>query len=272
VITAREAAAQAAAKKENTGPGTSGRALTGGGRMTLQERLAASIAKSRPGTPVVGSPKRSEEQQGISRSSSSIELPTIETNGLASKDGVPEPPIRAETPKVPSSPTPDDSPPTIVVKDMSDAKVLPVRTETPDIPVILAVDHQDPSQSVEPDIKADNPAPSEPAMQDPPLQIPSVPPLPPSTDPAVVELISQLRSDIETCESRRVEEAQQASSRISSLEQKLKILSQSSLEAAHTAASDPSATPLDRKLAEREEKIALLLDEGDPLPLLCAAC
>jgi len=193
-------------------------------------------------------------------------------NGLGSKDGMPGPPVRAETPKVPSSPLRDDSPAMIEVKDVSDAKALPVRTETPDIAVTPPMDYQDPSQSVGPDIKADIPTSPELAVQDPPLQIPSVPPLPPSTDPAVVELISQLRSDIETCESRRVEEAQQASSRISSLEQKLKILSQSSLEAAHTAASDPSATPLDRKLAEREEKIALLLDEGDPLPLLCAAC
>jgi len=264
VITAREAAAQAAAKKENAGPGVPGKPSMSGGRMTLQERLAASIAKSRTGSPV-GSSKKSEEQQGISRSSSSVELPKMEMNGLGSKDGMPGPPVRAETPKVPSSPLRDDSPAMIEVKDVSDAKALPVRTETPDIAVTPPMDYQDPSQSVGPDIKADIPTSPELAVQDPPLQIPSVPPLPPSTDPAVVELISQLQGDLETCESRRIEEAQQASSRISSLEQKLKILSQSSLVAARTAASDPSATPLDHKLAEREEKIALLLDEGAPL-------
>jgi TATA element modulatory factor len=233
--------------------------------MTLQERLAASIAKSRTGSPVGESPKKSDELplQGISRSSSSSSLAPVETNGFGSKDVVPGFPIMPETPKAPLSPTRDESP-LKEAMDVSEAKTLPVRTETPDIEVIPSVDDSPkPTQSIEL-LKPDTPVPSEPTVQEPAIQIPSVPPLPPNTDPSIVELISQLRNDLETCEYRRIEEAQQSSSRISSLEQKLKILSQSSLEAAHAAASDPSATPLAAKLAEREEKIALLLDEGPP--------
>jgi TATA element modulatory factor len=234
--------------------------------MSLQERLAASIGKSRSGSPVAGSPKKSDDQQAISRSSSSVELPRVETNGLGSKEAAPASPIKTETPTLPLSPARDESP-AIEAKDVGDAKTLPVRTETPDISVTPSEDQQSPSQHIEVIFKADILPPSEPlSLQDLPLQIPSVPTLPPNTDPAVIEIISQLRNDLETCESRRIEEAQQASSRITSLEQKLKILSQSSLEAAQDAASDPSATPLATKLAEREEKIALLLDEGPPWP------
>lgn len=238
----------------------------GGGRMTLQERLAASIAKSRTGSPVVGSPKKSDEQllEGMSRSSSSSELARLETNGLGSKDVVPGSPIRTDTPREPLSP---DESPVKDVMDVSEAKPLPVRTETPDIAVTPSVDDSpELIQSLEL-MKPDTPAPPESTVQEPAVQIP---PLPPNTDPAIVELISQLRNDLETCESRRIDEAQQSTSRISSLEQKLKILSQSSLEAAQAAASDPSATPLAAKLAEREEKIALLLDEGPPTPIIQA--
>jgi TATA element modulatory factor len=267
------AAAQTAARKENVVSGSLARASpmgpVGGGRMTLQERLAASIAKSRTGSPVVGSPKKSSDeppQQGISRSSSSLELEWVETNGLGSQDAMPGSLIRTDTPRAPSSPSRDESP-AVEVKDVPEAKTLPVRTETPDIAMTPSVDDSpDPAQSIEAIPKPDTPAPSERTSQESAVQIPSVPPLPPDTDPAILELISQLRNDLETCESRRMEEAEQSSSRISSLEQKLKIVSQSSLEAARTAASDPSATPLAAKLAEREEKIALLLDEGSIPP------
>jgi hypothetical protein len=211
----------------------------------------------------VGSPKKSDEQplEGMSRSSSSSELARLETNGLGSKDVVPGSPIRTDSPREPLSP--DESPGKDVM-DVSEAKTLPVRTETPDIAVTPSVDDSpELTHSLEL-MKPDTPVPPEPTVQEQVVQIPSVPPLPPNTDPAIVELISQLRNDLETCESRRIGEAQQSTSRISSLEQKLKILSQSSLEAAQAAASDPSATPLAAKLAEREEKIALLLDEGPP--------
>jgi hypothetical protein len=81
-------------------------------------------------------------------------------------------------------------------------------------------------------------------------------------------LITQLRNDLSTCEARRVEESQTASTRISTLEQKLKLLSQTTHDHSKDLAANPTASSWERKLADREEKIALLLDEGPP-PKTC---
>jgi hypothetical protein len=152
-------------------------------------------------------------------------------------------------------------------------------TETPDIAVTIQ-DEPSPSLSItndtsevmktevaKPEIsppKPTTPAPSEPAPTSPrPASRTTT--IPPDTDPAIADLISQLRGDLETCESRRIEELQQSSERISSLETKLKILSKSTADASQELASDTSANSWERKLADREGKIALLLDEGFPL-------
>jgi hypothetical protein len=125
-----------------------------------------------------------------------------------------------------------------------------------------------PTESIEEAVKFEVPTISESPVSEPSqIQPPSEKistSLPTETDPVTAEIISQLRSDLETCESRRIEESQQAASRIDSLEQKLKILSDLSRESCNELASNPAATTFDRKLAEREEKIALLLDEGLP--------
>lgn len=259
LIVAREAAAIAAKKEvipvQSKGVGGGGGGAAG--RMTLQERLAASIAKSRTGSPKNGS----GDDVGISPVRSSGDLTRMESNGL-SKENELASPTRIDTPKVSISPVRNESP-TVEFND------LPVQTETPDLPITMTSSvevSEEPTEPLEDSIKPDVPTISETTVADPTSSRASSvrlsTSLAPDTDPATADLISQLRSDLETCESRRIEESQQATSRITSLEQKLKILSQLNLENSKEVASSLTATSYERKLAEREEKIALLLDEG----------
>jgi TATA element modulatory factor len=254
LILAREAAAIAAKKEsvpvQNKSLGSGGGAA---GRMTLQERLV-SIAKSRTGSPKIAT----GEDLGISTVRSSGDLTRMESNGLSKENGMTSP-VRTTTPKLSSSLVRNESP-AVEVTDV------PSRPETPDIPVASIEPTEIPAEPLEESIKAEVPNISDTVIPDASSERTSSvrlsTTLPPDTDPATVDLISQLRSDLETCESRRIEESQEATSRITSLEQKLKILSGSLFESSKEVASNPSATPFDRKLAEREEKIALLLDEG----------
>jgi TATA element modulatory factor len=255
-LVAREAAL-AAAKKDGQNKNVGAAA-----RMTLQERLAASIAKSRTGSPKTGETGTSTLEEGGEGNS----------NGVL-KISMPSSPVRTETPGLPVSPT------KIEVSSVEAAEDVPSRTETPDISVIPPADSIPPLRPTPSPPPAEQPQESLPTDSqpleavtpvEPPLQIPSPPrtstaSLPPDTDPATSDLITQLRNDLSTCEARRVEESQTASTRISTLEQKLKLLSQTTHEHSKDLAANPTASSWERKLADREDKIALLLDEG-PLP------
>lgn len=252
LMVAREPAVVAAAKKDGVIPvqskGTAG-------RMTLQERLAASVAKSRTGSPKIVT---SNEDAGISPVRYSGDLAKIEPNGLSNENGL-RSPVQTETSKLPTSPVQNETP-------ALEVKEVPSRTETPDIQAISADEPSQQATEVKesiPDVPAMS---SEQTISDPSsgrtssVRLSTT--LPPDTDPPTADLMSQLRSDLAACESRRIEESEQASSRISSLQQKLRILSQTTLETSKELASNPNATSWERKLADREEKIALLLDEG----------
>lgn len=75
-------------------------------------------------------------------------------------------------------------------------------------------------------------------------------------------LLSQLRSDYETAEIRRQDEVHTYTERIDALQAKLKLLSREAAESARNAAATAPKGSLEGKLAEREEQIALLMDEG----------
>ncbi|EWC43977.1 hypothetical protein DRE_01329 [Drechslerella stenobrocha 248] len=90
----------------------------------------------------------------------------------------------------------------------------------------------------------------------------------PTSPPAVEELeatIVQLRDDLAVCETRRAEESASASERIDSLEEKLKFLSRESSEEARKRIQAGGASALEKELAKRDERIALLLEEGQRL-------
>jgi hypothetical protein len=264
LMVARDAA-NAAKRDAGNAPSRVG---SGSGRMTLQERLAASVAKSRTGSPKIGS---EEGSLGTSERSSGDHVRS-ESNGVVKDDeGVVPEQIEQE---ITSSPTQIDAP-ALEVKD------LPSRTETPDIQVIPGDDPTTPASPIE-TRELSKPESSPPKSSTPisfePLpsstrssssltrSIPSLTlSIPPDADTATAEIISQLRADLETCESRRVEELQASSERITSLETKLKILSQETADSSNEVTSDSSAGTWERKLAGREGKIALLLDEGEKL-------
>ncbi|KAJ6259492.1 LOW QUALITY PROTEIN: hypothetical protein Dda_5129 [Drechslerella dactyloides] len=78
-------------------------------------------------------------------------------------------------------------------------------------------------------------------------------------------VISQLREDLAVCETRRAEETAAASERIDSLEEKLKYLSKESADEARKRVQAGGASALEKELAKRDERIALLLAEGQQL-------
>ncbi|KAF8475574.1 TATA element modulatory factor 1 TATA binding-domain-containing protein [Kalaharituber pfeilii] len=81
-------------------------------------------------------------------------------------------------------------------------------------------------------------------------------------------IIAQLRNDLITCEVRRQEESHAASERIDALENKIKYLARESADAAKRRATASPAGGLEKQLAEKEERIALLLEEGERLSKL----
>lgn len=74
-----------------------------------------------------------------------------------------------------------------------------------------------------------------------------------------------LTSEIHDLKTRHQEEIREYVERIDSLQSKLQYLSNLAVDAASHAASSASPGSLDRKLAEKDEKIALLMDEGRKL-------
>lgn len=75
-------------------------------------------------------------------------------------------------------------------------------------------------------------------------------------------ILSQLRSDYELAEMRRQDEVHTYTERIDALQAKLKLLSRETADSARNATATASKGSLERRLAEREEQIALLMDEG----------
>lgn len=77
--------------------------------------------------------------------------------------------------------------------------------------------------------------------------------------------LAQLRSDYETMETQRQEEVHLYSERIDALEAKLQYLAHDIAEDAKSRAASAASGSLERKVAQHEEKIALLMEEGEKL-------
>lgn len=77
--------------------------------------------------------------------------------------------------------------------------------------------------------------------------------------------LKQLHSDYETSELQRQQETHTFIERIDALQAKLQYLSKESADAARKAASDAPAASAEKKLAEKDEQIALLMQEGQAL-------
>ncbi|KAJ8061371.1 hypothetical protein OCU04_010427 [Sclerotinia nivalis] len=90
--------------------------------------------------------------------------------------------------------------------------------------------------------------------------------VPTSKTPAELEAaLSQLQSDYETSELQRQEEIHGYIERIDALQAKLQYLAKESLESASNAKNAAPSGSLERKLAEKEQQVILLMEEGQVL-------
>lgn len=78
-------------------------------------------------------------------------------------------------------------------------------------------------------------------------------------------LLKQLQSDYETSELQRQEEVHGYVERIDALQAKLQYLARESAEAARKASGSAAGGSVEKKLADREEQVALLMEEGQQL-------
>lgn len=78
-------------------------------------------------------------------------------------------------------------------------------------------------------------------------------------------LLKQLQSDFETSELQRQEEVHGYIERIDALQSKLQYLAKESAEAARKASGSAAGGSLEKKLADKEEQVALLMEEGQQL-------
>ncbi|KAL8781655.1 MAG: hypothetical protein Q9213_005920 [Squamulea squamosa] len=79
------------------------------------------------------------------------------------------------------------------------------------------------------------------------------------------QIIEQMRSDFEVAEVRRQEETHTYLERIDTLQSKLQYLTKEAAEAARIARSEAEIGSIEDKLAAKDEKIALLMEEGQKL-------
>ena len=85
------------------------------------------------------------------------------------------------------------------------------------------------------------------------------------SEPHYEQIISQMRADYEVSELRRQEETHDYLERIDALQAKLQYLTKEAAEAAKNALSEAKPGSIEHKLAEKDEKISLLIDEGQKL-------
>lgn len=78
-------------------------------------------------------------------------------------------------------------------------------------------------------------------------------------------LLKQLQSDYETSELQRQEEVHGYIERIDALQAKLQYLAKESAEAARKASGAAPTGSMEKKLADKEEQVALLMEEGQKL-------
>lgn len=79
------------------------------------------------------------------------------------------------------------------------------------------------------------------------------------------QVIQQMRSDYEASETRRQEETHAYLERIDALQSKLQYLTKEAAEIAKNSLSETQPDSMDHKLAAKDEKIALLMEEGHKL-------
>lgn len=102
-------------------------------------------------------------------------------------------------------------------------------------------------------------------VAEPPDMNETEPELPSKLSRHYEQTIAQMQADHETAELRRQEEVHDYLERIDTLQSKLQYLSKEAAEFAKAALSEAKPGSLEQKLAQKDEKIALLIEEGQKL-------
>lgn len=210
----------------------------GGANDRLQARLAKAMAGKAQGS---GSPRSSfDSRPSMERPSMerpSMERPSMERPSMerASTDSATPAKDEAESTPEEAAATPETTEPT---DTKAEKTAEPTEAKTEEIPAQTAAA---PSSQPIPEIET------------------------PTTTTAPKTDISNLARDMEEIKARQQEEIQEYVERIDSLQSKLKYLSRSAAESAKKTATGAPSGSTERKLAEKDEKIALLMEEGQKL-------
>ncbi|KAF8417443.1 TATA element modulatory factor 1 TATA binding-domain-containing protein [Tirmania nivea] len=245
----------------------------GGAKLTLAERLAAATARSaspglRSGSPA---PALESARNSIDRTRGSLDV--ARTGSVTQNDKGKDKDKDKDKEEAPINVDKESKPEAEVVPPLLEPEFAATELiQSP--PAAASADGVESSLSAP--LSASPPAPIIAVITPCELLTPISSPLQaftstltPITNPIDYEaIISQLRSDLAICESRRQEESHTASERIDALESKLKILVRESADESKRRATAYPAGGLEKKLAEKEEKIALLLEEGEKLSKL----
>ncbi|RPB28285.1 hypothetical protein L211DRAFT_864913 [Terfezia boudieri ATCC MYA-4762] len=235
----------------------------GGGKLTLAERLAAATTRSaspglRSGSPA---PAIESARSSIDRTRGSLDaIPVtqiaVDRDNSKDKD-------KGKDKEAPVNVDGESKLEAEVVSPLEPASTEPIQLPTSTNGVEAPLSIPPPA----PIIAVTTPPELPPSITSPPQAFASTStPIANSTDYEAI--ISQLRSDLAICEIRRQEESHTASERIDALEVKLKIQARESADESKRRATASPAGVLEKKLAEKEEKIALLLEEGERLSKL----
>jgi len=249
--------ASAARARSGSGSQEASRARSGNDR--LAERLARATAKknveggsglssevpSRVGSPAIGSEsgsprpssdvKRSVEEP---RSAPAIEEPKVEEEAESKDKG------KDKEEAIPTSE--QTTPPTLL---HSGLPINPARIST--------------ESSARPSL--DTPALDESTSSRPSSDLPNGSIAPSKSATELEAEMSQMRSDYEQAEKQRQEEMHAHLERIDALQAKLQYLAKETVAAAKEANASAAAGSLEAKAAEKDEKIALLMQEGEKL-------
>ncbi|KAF4123321.1 TATA element modulatory factor 1 DNA binding [Geosmithia morbida] len=234
------ATAAAAAKSANTRSSSKPR---GNPNDRLQARLAKAMA-AKSGQGNSASPRSSFDSRP-SMDRPSIDRPSTERPSIDSThNGENEPAAKTDTPP-----------------EEAATQAAPAAAEKGDSPA-------PPGQDVSAGPKSESPQPAAPdekkdAADD--GDAATRPTVAAATTAAPQSHISELAKDMDEIKARQQEEIQEYVERIDSLQSKLKYLSRNAADAAKKAASAAPPGSAERKLAEKDEKIALLMEEGQKL-------
>ncbi|RII14928.1 hypothetical protein CUC08_Gglean003852 [Alternaria sp. MG1] len=244
----------------------------------LQDRLAKAVNKgseartssdlgSRPASPAVNavtaSPRASIDSKAPEPVTEVVpskeEATTVKEDEATKSDGskagepsqTPQPAVEAPAPIV--SPPATSPPPTPLVAEQPKSTPVPTMS-MPSIPSIVTPQTSSPRQSFDSD-------PSRPSVD-------AITPTPPpeAKDPEEIQVeLSLLQNTYQETLKDNREELNAHLERIDALQSKLTYMSEQLAASAKAAKSDSGATPVDKKLADKDAQIAALMEEGQKL-------